>query len=163
MEHLIHQTKRITTNRSADSPEILLMRQLLVRRALSAAVGALKPGEYMLKGWDALLPNQRAEGVQRDVGDATTSAMLLGRGTKPDPSSMAADVYALEKLAMDAIGDIDEESSWSKAGFESSTTECQPVKGFTLCLVSTERPCPMARGYRPCPTNACSGPRIGLS
>ena len=61
MEHLIHQTKRITTNRSADRPEILLMRQLLVRRALSAAVGALKPGEHMLKGWDELLPNQRAE------------------------------------------------------------------------------------------------------
>ena len=61
VEHLIHQAKRTTTNRSADRPEILLMMQLLVRRALSAAVGALKPGEHMLKGWDELLPNQRAE------------------------------------------------------------------------------------------------------
>ena len=60
--------------------------------------------------------------------------MLLGSGTKPDPSSMAADVEALEKLALDAIGDIDEGSSWSQAGFESSTTECQASEGLYSLL-----------------------------
>ena len=56
--------------------------------------------------------------------------MLLGSGTKPDPSSMAADVEALEKLSMDATGDIDEGSSWSQAGFESITTECRASDGL---------------------------------
>ena len=123
VEHLIHQAKRTTTNRSADRPEILLNRQLLVRRALTAAVGTLKPGDHMLKGWEDLPRSQPAEGPQRDVGDASTSAMLLGSGKKPDPSSMAADVAAMEKLTMDGTADIDEESSWRQAGFLISPTE----------------------------------------